>query len=101
MQAVIRTGAHQYSVAPGATIDIEKIDGPVGSEIHFHDVLYFSDKGAVKTGPTAKGMVVGKITLQFRGTKVNVFKKKRRKGYKRTIGHRQPYTQVQITKIEV
>ena len=98
MQAVIRIGSHQYNVAPGKTITVEKLSGPVGSEIRFRDVLLVGDEKDVQANP--KATVVGRITEQYRGPKILVFKKKRRKGYRRKQGHRQPYTQVEITGIE-
>lgn len=100
MYAVVKLGSHQYRVAPGQTIDVEKLDGPVGSDVRFKDVLFVSDGENVKLGTEAqKTSVVGTITAQNRGQKIHVFKKIRRKGFRKLIGHRQQYTQVEIKKI--
>ena len=100
MQAVIRLGSHQYDVAPGAKIRVEKIEAPVGSEVRIRDIVYLQDGADVKVGSEAKGTVYGVVRAQGRAPKIVVFKKKRRKGFTRTQGHRQPYTTIEITKIE-
>lgn len=100
MYAVIRLGNHQYNVVPGTTIAVEKLYGAVGSEVRFTDVLLVADGDTMKMGPDVKSTVVGKVTSQCRDKKLRVFKKKRRKGFSKTIGHRQPYTKVEITRIE-
>ncbi|HLG20213.1 MAG TPA: 50S ribosomal protein L21 [Bdellovibrionota bacterium] len=100
MQAVIRLGSHQYEVSSGDTLRVEKIDAPVGSEVRIKDLVMLSDGETVKVGPEAKGTVVGVVRSQGRAPKLIVFKKKRRKGYTRTQGHRQLYTTIEITKIE-
>jgi large subunit ribosomal protein L21 len=100
MYAVVRIGSHQYLVTPGKSITVEKVEGPVGSEVRMKDVLMVSDGESVKLGLTGKGLVVGTIKAQEKGTKLLSFKKTRRKGYHRTIGHRQKYTRIEIVKIE-
>ena len=99
MHAVVQIGSHQYNVEPGKTITVEKLDGQVGSEVHFKHVLLIANGKEVSVGKEVSGDVIGKITEQFRGDKILVFKKKRRKGYNRKQGHRQPYTRVEITSI--
>ena len=101
MFAVIRLGNHQYRVLPGQTITTEKLDGPEGSEVEFKDVLLVADGDRVLFGPAIQGAVFGRIKSQYRGPRITVFKKKRRKGYERKQGHRQAYTAVEITRIEV
>ena len=100
MYAVIETGGKQYRVAPGESIDVETLTGEVGAEVEFERVLAVMDGDAVKAG-TALGSarVKGTITAQGRGAKTLVFKFKRKKQYKRTIGHRQNYTRVQVNEI--
>lgn len=93
--AVIRTGGKQYRVQVGDTIDIEKLDGDIDAKISFDDVLLIGDGDNVSNS----GKVTGKITDQKRAKKVTAFKFKRRKGYHKTKGHRQPLTQVEITSI--
>ena len=101
MYAVIETGGKQYRVAPGQTIDVDTIAGDVGSDVEFDRVLAVSQDGQeLVTGEALGGARVrGKIAAHGRGDKVLVFKFKRKKQYKRTIGHRQNYTRVQVEEI--
>lgn len=101
MYAVIKTGGKQYRVSEGDRIRVEKLDGDVGSELTFDDVLMLGgDKVAVGC-PTVSGAIVkAKILAQDRAKKIIVFKYKRRKGYRRKNGHRQPYTELEITGVE-
>ena len=101
MYAVIETGGKQYRVAPGQTIEIDTLTGDVGSAVEFDRVLALSNEAnelllgeAVKTA-----RVRGTIAAHGRGNKIIVFKFKRKKQYKRTIGHRQNYTRVQVQEI--
>ena len=100
MYAVVRIGKHQYIAKPGETIKIQKVDAPIGSEIKFQDLIMVStDNQEVKLKDVV-GTVTGKIIEQDRDKKIEVYKKKRRKGYEKTIGHRQYYTLVQVQGIE-
>jgi large subunit ribosomal protein L21 len=95
MYAVIETGGKQYRVAPGQTVDVETLPGKVGESVEFDRVLAVVDGDQVNT--SAKGVkVTGTISVQDRGAKTLVFKFKRKKQYKRTIGHRQNFTRVDI-----
>ncbi len=98
MHAIIETGGKQYRVAPGDVIRVPKLTGDVGSEIEFSKVLaLFGDGGEVLAGAEAADhRISGTITANGRGKKVLVFKFKRKKQYKRTIGHRQDYTEVRV-----
>ena len=101
MYAVIRSGGKQYRVSPGGSLRVEKLSGEVGSSITLEDVLMVGnddDASGVKIGtPTVDGAsVTGTIVAQGRGTKIRVFKMKRRKGYRRTQGHRQDYTEIRV-----
>jgi len=100
--AVIKTGGKQYLVSPGDKIKIEKIDKKEGSEITFDEVLLLEKKNKLEIGnPLVKGAkVIGKIISQGKGKKVIVFKWKAKTRYKVKRGHRQPFTEVEITKIE-
>ena len=102
MLAVIKTGGKQYKVSPGEKIKIEKIEGEEGKEISFKEVLLLEEDGKVLLGtPTLKGVkVTGKIISQDRGKKVIIFKYKPKTRYKVKTGHRQYFTEVEITKIE-
>ncbi len=97
MQAIIETGGKQYRVAPGDVVRVEKLEGEVGSEIELPLRAVFKEEGQLVAGPdlgqaTVKGTIVG----TGRGKKVLVFKFKRKKQYKRTIGHRQDFTEVKV-----
>ena len=98
MYAVIETGGKQYRVAPGQKVKVETLAGVVGSSVEFGRVLALvDDAGNITTGAaTAAAKVTGKIKSQGRGEKTIVFKFKRKKQYKRTIGHRQNFTEVEV-----
>ncbi len=102
MYAVIQTGGKQYKIAPDARLRVEKLDAEIGDEVEFSNVLLVSKDGAVTLGqPFVKGAVVkAKVLRQKRAKKIIVFKFKRRKGYKKKQGHRQYYTEIQISNIE-
>lgn len=99
--AVIKTGGKQYRVAEGDKIDIEKLDLSVGDEATFSEVLLVAGEGGTQIGsPTVEGATVtGEVIAQDRAKKVIAFKFRRRKGYHKTKGHRQPLTRVAITSI--
>jgi len=101
MYAVIETGGKQYRVAPGDVIEVETLAGDVGAEIEFGRVLtVVNDSNEVLTGSRlGDARVKGTIAAHGRGAKILVFKFKRKKQYKRTIGHRQNYTQVKVNEI--
>lgn len=101
MQAIIKSGGHQYRVAQGAKIEVDRIASDVGSEVEFGNVLAVADGADYRFGAPylADIMVKGKITTHARHDKVTVFKYKRRKNYKRTKGWKQPYTEIEITSI--
>ena len=92
MHAIIETGGKQYRVAPGDVIRVEKLAGDVGSEIELPVKLAFEDSGEPVSGGSLKATIVG----NGRGDKVLVFKFKRKKQYKKTIGHRQSFTEVKV-----
>jgi len=97
MYAVIKTGGKQYRVAKDDVITIERLKGDAGEKITFDQVLMVGDKAG--TPLVAGAAVQGEIVEQARGDKIIVFKKKRRKDYKRTAGHRQDLTVVKITDV--
>lgn len=100
MYAIIRTGGKQYRVSQGDSIRIERLDGQVGDEVRFDDVLMVTGDNGSQVGQEAAGVeVVGTISEQAKGNKVIVFKFKRRKMYRRKRGHRQLFTQVTIDRI--
>ena len=101
MYAVIETGGKQYRVSPGQTIEVDTIAGDVGADVEFDRVLAISsDANELSLGEGLKSARVrGKIAAHGRGDKIIVFKFKRKKQYKRTIGHRQNFTRVQVEEI--
>ncbi len=103
MYAIIESGGKQYRVEPGAVVALERIPGDVGTQVELDRVLLFSDGTTVRVGkPTLTGArVISKIVAQTRGVKIDVFKFKRRKKYRRKTGHRQELTQVRISEIVV
>ncbi|HFB97910.1 MAG TPA: 50S ribosomal protein L21 [Bryobacterales bacterium] len=101
MYAVVETGGKQYRVSPGDTIEVETLPGEPGSEIELGRVLAISnDDGELLTGDAVAGAKV-KATIDGHGRakKILVFKFKRKKQYKRTIGHRQNFTRVTVKEI--
>lgn len=101
MYAVIKTGGKQYRVTEGDTLKVEKLAAEVGDNIELNDVLMVADGDDIKIGaPTVEG---GKVTATVkshgRGDKVMIIKFRRRKHSKKTQGHRQDYTELQITGI--
>jgi large subunit ribosomal protein L21 len=101
MYAVIQTGGKQYRVSPGEEIEIERLPWDVGVELELNSVLaVFRDPGEVLVGPElGAAKVLATIVGHGRGDKVRVFKFKRKKQFKRTIGHRQNFTRLKVTDI--
>ena len=100
MYAVLGNGGKQYRVAVGDTVRLETIVGEVGSTVELNDVVALVDNGTVTAGaPAAAARIKGTIAEHGRGDKLIVFKFKRKKQYKKTIGHRQNYTAVKIDEI--
>ena len=101
MLAIIKTGGKQYLVSPGQKIKIEKIAKKEGSEISFPEVLLLEKNKKIEIGnPLIKGVkVIGKIVRHGKAKKVIIFKYKAKKRYKIKKGHRQPFAEVEITKI--
>jgi large subunit ribosomal protein L21 len=97
MHAIIETGGKQYRVAPGDVLRVEKLAGEVGSEIELPAKASFGEAGDMVPGGKVKATIVG----NGRGDKIIVFKFKRKKQYKKTIGHRQAFTEVKVGDIVV
>jgi len=102
MFAVIETGGRQHAVREGDIIQFQSLDVEEGKEVTFKDVLYVGDTESPKIGEpkVAKAHVVGEVLRHDKARKVHGMKFKRRKGYRRHVGHRQPITVVKITKID-
>jgi large subunit ribosomal protein L21 len=102
MHAIIETGGKQYRVAPGDVVRVETLEGEVGSEIELPLKAVFKDEGQLVAGPDlGQASVKGTIVGNGRAKKILVFKFKRKKQYKRTIGHRQNFTEVKVGDISV
>ena len=104
MYAIIKTGGKQYKVKNDDIVDIEKLEGETGSKLTFSEVLAVGEEGeSLKVGtPLLDGAKVeAEIVKQYRGPKLIAFKMKKRKGYRRKVGHRQNLTKVRISGIEV
>ncbi|HHU48364.1 MAG: 50S ribosomal protein L21 [Caldicoprobacterales bacterium] len=101
MYAVIKAGGKQYKVQEGDIIRVEKLDAEEGSTVQFNEVLALSNDNGLKVGtPLVEGAAVeASVMGHGKGKKIIVFKYKPKKNYRKKQGHRQPYTQVQITKI--
>ncbi len=102
MYAIIETGGKQQKVIPGEQLRIEKLEAEVGDTVRFDKVMLVNRDGEVALGkPYVDGAsVTAKVMEQGRGKKILVFKKKRRKQYRRTRGHRQSFTAVKVEAIE-
>ena len=103
MHAVIETGGKQYRVAEGDVLFIEKLEAEAGNEVKFDRVLAIINGETTSFGtPTVAGAVVtAEVVKNGRAKKVIVYKMKPKKNYRRKQGHRQPYTQVKISRITV
>lgn len=101
MHAIIETGGKQYKVAEGDVVFIEKLNQEAGDEIKFDKVLAILDESGAKIGtPVVEGASVdASVVKNGKGKKIVVFKYKPKKGYRLRKGHRQPYTKVEIKKI--
>lgn len=101
MYAVFKTGGKQYRASKGDRLKVERLDAEVGDDIEFDQILLVGSGSEIKVGaPLVEGgKIAAKVTAQGRGKKIDVIKFKRRKNYKRQHGHRQHYTEVEITSI--
>jgi large subunit ribosomal protein L21 len=104
MYAVIKTGGKQYRVTEGQRLRVEKLPNVAGDTVTFSDVLMIGGASAADAPKVGRPVVAGasvtaKVTLQARDKKIIVFKFRRRKNYRRKNGHRQPFTELQITGI--
>ena len=101
MKAIIVTGGKQYTVAEGDVLYVEKLNAEAESTVNFEQVLAILDGENTKIGtPVVEGAKVeAKVVKNGKAKKITVFKYKPKKGEKKKMGHRQPYTKVEITKI--
>ena len=101
MFAVLNTGGKQYKVSQGDLIKVEKLESDVGDKVTLSQVLMVGQGEDVEVGSpyVSNCEVTGEVVEQGKGAKIIIFKKKRRKGYRRKNGHRQRFTQLKITEI--
>ena len=103
MYAVVETGGKQYRVVPGATLEVDRLDAEEGKPFTLERVLFVANEGKFSVGsPTvAQASIVVDILAHIRGDKKIAFKMKRRKGYHRTVGHRQELTRIKVGEIKL
>ncbi|WP_449244559.1 50S ribosomal protein L21 [Desulfobacca acetoxidans] len=103
MYAIVQTGGKQYRVQPGDVLHVERLAGEVGDDITLDQVLLVAAEDEFQVGrPLIDGALIrGQILRQGRARKILVFKKKRRKDYRRLQGHRQQYTALQVKEIRL
>lgn len=103
MYAVLETGGKQYRVAAGDTVEVDRLEAEAGKPVTLDRVLFVSgdNKSSVGAPTIANASVVAEVVEHFRGDKKIAFKMKRRKGYHRTVGHRQEMTRIKISEIKV
>ena len=101
MFAVLNTGGKQYKVSQGDLIEVEKLESDVGDKVTLSQVLMIGEGEKVEVGSpyVSNCKVTGEVVEQGKGAKIIIFKKKRRKNYRRKNGHRQLFTQLKITEI--
>jgi large subunit ribosomal protein L21 len=99
MYAIIATGGKQYKVSEGDVLKVEKLNAAQGDTVTFDQVIAVSDNGLKVGADVANATVSATVVSEGKGKKVIVYKYKRKTGYHKKNGHRQPYTQVKIEKI--
>lgn len=101
MYAVIKTGGQQFKVEQGTTLKVEKLEIEAGKKVTFEDILMVADGDKIKIGAplVAKASVEAKVISQGKGKKVHILKFRRRKHSMKQQGHRQLFTEIEITKI--
>ncbi len=102
MYAVIKTGGKQYKVSPGDVLRVEKLDGKKGDTVEMKDVLLIADGDTMSVGKPnlASASVTAEVMGDGRGEKLLIFKHRRRKGFRKTIGHRQDFTTIKVKEIK-
>ena len=103
MYAIFKTGGKQYRVSEGDIIFVEKLNSEVDEIINFSDVILINDDKKITVGTPSieKANVSAKVLKNGKSKKINVFTYKPKKGCKRSLGHRQPYTKIQIESIKL
>jgi len=102
--AIIQSGGRQLRVSPGAVVNVDRIQAEAGTEVTIDQILFLEKEGGEMLAGApfvANAKVLGVVDGEERGPKIRIFKKRRRKGFRKTQGHRATYTRVRITGIEV
>lgn len=101
MYAILKSGGKQYRVSAGTKLQVEKLNAQIGSDVVFDQILLVVDGENVSTGKplVAGASVTAKVLSHNRGEKLKIYKMRRRKHFRKTLGHRQDYTQVEISAI--
>ena len=99
MYSIVEIAGQQFKAEAGSELIVHRLPGNPGDKVEFGNVLLSDDNGNVKIGSAARGTVAATIVEHLRGDKVLVFKKKRRKGYRKLNGHRQDLTKIKIDKL--
>ena len=100
MYAILVTGGKQYRVMKGETLRVATLEGDAGAEVKFDNILMLGDSDGIKLGDALKGAVVNaKVVKHGRADKVRIVKFRRRKHHRKQMGHRQYYTEIEITGI--
>ncbi len=101
MYAIVDIAGHQFKIQKDQKLFVNRLENEAGSDIEFDQVLLLADEDNIQVGaPTVEGVTVkAKVLEHVKADKIIVFKKKRRKGYQKRNGHRQPMTQIQIEEI--
>jgi large subunit ribosomal protein L21 len=100
--AIIQSGGRQVKVAPGSVITVDRVKAEIGTQIAIEQVLFLEKEGGEMLAGApfvANAKVVGVVDGESRGPKIRVFKKRRRKGFRKTRGHRSTYTRIRVTDI--
>lgn len=103
MYAIVKTGGKQYKVSAGDVLAVEKLNGSIGETVVLEDILMINQEGTVAVGQPvlAQAKVTAEIISQTKAKKTIIFKSKRRKGYQKKTGHRQPVTRIKIKEIQI
>ena len=104
MFAIIQSGGRQVRVSPGAVVNVDRIQAEAGTEVTIDQILFLEKEGGEMLAGApfvANARVKAVVDGEERGPKIRIFKKRRRKGFRKTQGHRATYTRVRITGIEV
>ncbi len=99
MFAVVKIAGQQFKVEKDQTLYVPQISGKAGDKVEFSEVLLVDDNGSLQVGSAVKAVVKAEIVDHLQGDKVIAFKMKRRKGFRKKIGHRNHYTRIRISEI--